>query len=132
MYRPKNKEELFNLHHASLRNVIKTIFSIMKSWFCILEVGCEYTMEFQAQVVPALCTIYNFIHIHNLTEISDFVVEVETVNADVVQDHTDVLREGPANHQEQRRANKWWDDIVQAMWDHYTHVMNACGEPVGN
>lgn len=132
MYRPKNKEELFNLRHASLRNVIERIFGILKSQFCILEVGCEYPMEFQARVVPALCAIHNFIRIHDPAEISDFAVEVEAVNVNVVQDYTGVLREGPANRQEQRRANKRWDDIAQAMWDHYIHVMNARGEPVGN
>jgi hypothetical protein len=29
-YRPGNKEELFNLHHSSLHNVIEWIFGVLK------------------------------------------------------------------------------------------------------
>ena len=35
--RPQNKEELFNLRHSSLRNVIERTFGVLKKRFGILN-----------------------------------------------------------------------------------------------
>jgi len=43
--RPKTKEELFNLRHASLRNVIERIFSILKRNFKILQTTPKFTIK---------------------------------------------------------------------------------------
>jgi hypothetical protein len=53
--RPCNKEELFNLHHAKLCNVIEHIFGVMKKWFKILKDPPGYDMKIQGQIMPALC-----------------------------------------------------------------------------
>jgi len=37
--RPKDKKELFNLRHASLRNIIKQAFGVLKAHFPILNKG---------------------------------------------------------------------------------------------
>ena len=34
---PATPEELFNLHHASARNIVERIFGILKNWFGILR-----------------------------------------------------------------------------------------------
>ena len=44
VYRPRNKEELFNLRHASARNVIKHIFGVLKCRFQILLLALEYSI----------------------------------------------------------------------------------------
>jgi len=51
--RPANKEELFNLHHASARNVIERIFGVLKRHFCILLLAPEYSLDIQAQIPTA-------------------------------------------------------------------------------
>jgi len=59
--RPMNKEELFNLCHASARNVIERIFGVLKWRFRILLLAPEYGLDVQAQIPTALCAIHNFI-----------------------------------------------------------------------
>ena len=63
-YRPVNKEELFNLCHASLCNVIKQIFGVLKWCFRILLLALEYNLHIQACIPVALSTIHNFICTH--------------------------------------------------------------------
>jgi hypothetical protein len=43
--RPQNKEELFNLRHAKLRNVIERIFRVMKARFKILTLLRAFKMK---------------------------------------------------------------------------------------
>lgn len=60
-FRPQNREELFNLRHAALRNVIERIFGVLKRQFRILQIPPEYDMHVQARLPVALCAIHNFI-----------------------------------------------------------------------
>jgi hypothetical protein len=62
-HRPTNTEELFNLHHASARNVIEHIFGMLKHFFHILLLSPEYSMEIQACIPAALCAVHNFVGI---------------------------------------------------------------------
>ena len=71
-FRPANAQELFNLQHASARNVIERIFNILKRRFGILHLPPEYTMDIQEKIPPALCALHNFIQCHNPTDIADF------------------------------------------------------------
>lgn len=68
LYRPCNKEELFNLHHTSACNIIEHIFGVLKHQFCILLLAPEYSMDIQAQIPTTLCAIHNFICEHDLQE----------------------------------------------------------------
>ncbi|KAH9143568.1 hypothetical protein LEN26_005051 [Aphanomyces euteiches] len=61
---PQNKEELFNLRHAMLRNVIERIFGILKRIFPVLSHAVQYDYQFQVQLVMALCVVHNFIRVH--------------------------------------------------------------------
>ncbi|ETV90089.1 hypothetical protein H310_15078 [Aphanomyces invadans] len=45
--RPQNKEELFNLRHAQVRNCIERIFGVLKMRFPVLSHGVRYDYEFQ-------------------------------------------------------------------------------------
>jgi len=62
--RPLNREELFNLHHASAQNVIERIFGIIKCRFHILLLPLEYSLEVQSRIPASLAAIYNFIRIN--------------------------------------------------------------------
>ena len=64
-HRPSNAKELYNLWHASARNIIEWIFGILKRRFWILTIPPESSMAVQAHIPPALCTIHNFIWIHD-------------------------------------------------------------------
>jgi DDE superfamily endonuclease len=74
-YRPENAYELFNLRHASLRNVIERIFGVVKRKFKILGQVPEYSVDTQVHLVLALCGLYNFIRQYE--DIDDELEEVE-------------------------------------------------------
>jgi DDE superfamily endonuclease len=63
---------LFNLHHASARNVIERIFGVLKRCFCILLIAPEYGLDIQARILSALCAIHNFNHKHDLPDSEAF------------------------------------------------------------
>ncbi|ETV88815.1 hypothetical protein H257_00307 [Aphanomyces astaci] len=49
--RPLTKEEIFNLRHGQLRNVIERIFGILKKRFPVLVYPVEYDFAFQVDMV---------------------------------------------------------------------------------
>ena len=59
------KEELFNLRHAQLCNVIECIFGVLKQKFQILLLAPEYNLDIQARLPAALCAIHNFTREHD-------------------------------------------------------------------
>ena len=60
---PVNKEELFNLRHSSLRNVVERIFGVLKKRFPIVVLMSSYDFEFQCDIVLGAMMLHNFIRI---------------------------------------------------------------------
>ena len=61
--RPKDKYKLFNLRHASLRNVIKRTFRVLKARFLIFNKGRQgFSKKTQIKIVWALTAVHNFIN----------------------------------------------------------------------
>ena len=69
---PTNKNELFNLRHASARNIIKHIFGVLKWCFKILLYPPEIDMALQAHLPAALAALHNFIHDLDPLNLNDF------------------------------------------------------------
>ena len=122
IYRPQNKKELFNLRHASARNVIERIFGVLKRRFRILLIAPEYNLDIQARIPAALCAIHNFISAHDLHE--DTLAET--------QDFFDDSRYGSYEsyhmegvEEEETGPSIKRDNIAQEMWDDYRNVLNA-------
>ncbi|KAE9391292.1 hypothetical protein BT96DRAFT_832250, partial [Gymnopus androsaceus JB14] len=63
-HRPQNKEELFNLRHAQLRNVIEHIFSVLKNKFRMACKPCNYPIQIQCLIALALAILHNYFHIY--------------------------------------------------------------------
>ena len=57
--KPENSKELFNLRHASLRNVIKRIFRVLKRKYQILRTPSEYSIKTQTRIILACTTLHN-------------------------------------------------------------------------
>jgi len=74
--RPQIKEELFNLRHAQLRNVIERIFGVLRRRFQILNARPEYNLNTQAQLVLVVCALHNFIRHHANGEEDQFYKEI--------------------------------------------------------
>ena len=112
--RPQTREELFNLRHASLRNVVERGYGTIKKRFPILEKMNPYPFRKQVDIVNVAFMINNFIRKNNLTE-DDY------DNAEEQNEEDDEPR-GPINEaigQNANLLNAWRDDIAQRMWEDY-------------
>jgi hypothetical protein len=120
--RPQTKEELFNLHHASLRNAVKCIFGVLKWRFHILLLAPEYNLDIQARIPTALCAIHNFIQEHDLQE-GDLAEE-----KDLFDENGSDQPDPPAMTLEAETVpSAMQDEIAQAMWYQYQQILAECG-----
>lgn len=79
--RPRNREELFNLRHASARNVVERIFGVYKREFAVFKTAPEYPMDIQAMLVPALSAIHNYVGIHDPDSHRNLEFQIEACSA---------------------------------------------------
>ncbi|KAL0534207.1 hypothetical protein IC582_028495 [Cucumis melo] len=63
-HRPRNREEVFNYRHSSLRNVIERCFGVLKARFPILKQMSPYSIKTQKYIPIACCTIHNYIRLN--------------------------------------------------------------------
>ena len=130
--RPLNREELFNLRHASARNVIERIFGIIKHRFHILLLPLEYcSLEVQSRIPASLAAIYNFIHINEEPDPDSSDASNEDPCGDkcpyqagssvaVVADAG-----GGDGGRDDLEARSMWDNLAQCMWDDYQLILSA-------
>ena len=117
--RPRNREELFNLRHAQLRNCIERIFGVLKMRFPVLSTAVRYNYKFQVDLVIALCTVHNFIRMHGCRS-DRFETEANEVLHDISDD--DQQEEVP-DEDNLSEAKAWRDEIATAMWSQYQAVL---------
>jgi len=100
---PQNKEELFNLCHASARNVIERLFGIVKNRFRILNCAPGFDMDLQCRIPVALAAIHNFIIHYDPHDASD----LEEMESEDLQPglHVSLLADGPAQCAEKDQAD---------------------------
>jgi hypothetical protein len=115
---PVNKEELFNLRHASARNVVERIFGILKRRFRILIIPPEYDMGIQARIPAALCALHNFIRHHDPSDIEDY-SETDNIPGSHANTAIGDLATRAINGAERDRAHLKRDQIAKEMWDSY-------------
>jgi hypothetical protein len=128
-FRPTDYKELFNLRHASLRNVIERIFGVCKRRFRLMAAAAEYSLRTQSKIPGAVAVLHNFVHIHDPDDL-----------AYEDGDNDDSDDEGPPNRSEipitpetlgghisqaeKDRASAKRDQIAQAMWADYVEARN--------
>jgi hypothetical protein len=118
--KPQNKEELFNLRHASLRNVVERAFGIVKKRFSVLQNMGSFDLQIQNQIVYCCCMIHNYIRRNQGYEDDFDRVIVEEDDSDNDDNNNNNAEEGPAN---QGSSTTWRDGIAQAMWDEYMQYL---------
>src|ERR1700761_6621819 len=121
--RPQTREELFNLRHAQLRNVIERIFGVLKRRFAVLVSCPEMGYRQQALMVGAAAALHNFLRLHqpinHLEDDEEYDIEGHPFLAGDIRDSNE---EGPVyavNEAEKTRADARRDRIAQAMWNAY-------------
>jgi len=78
-------------------------------------------LAIQAYIPPALGAVYNFIHIHDVDEIYEFVDDTQDLNPEYNGD----LAYEPAGMVEKTRAKLKRDLIAQAIWESYQIVLES-------
>jgi hypothetical protein len=112
-------QELFNLRHASARNVIERIFGVLKGRFRILHLAPEYNLDIQAQIPASLCAIYNFIRTHDHNE--GPILERDLHNQNYEDFEGGDLDFGEPEQGATMSARR--DQIAQAMWEDYQQIL---------
>lgn len=129
----QTKEELFNLRHAQLRNVIERIFGVMKKRFPILVHVRQYSLPVQVDIVYACTALHNFLGKHSGEDAvyvdwdNDFRAEQMSVRYRARRGrdgtvHVDEEEEPVTTNvtQEQReRGQQMRDAIARRMWRAY-------------
>ncbi|KAL5705140.1 hypothetical protein ACHQM5_023482 [Ranunculus cassubicifolius] len=118
---PKNKEELFNYTHSSLRNVIERCFGVLKARFPILTLGLPFSFETQGDIVIAACVLHNYIRIvrrddwlfRKFENMKDVDVENDTEQVEVVA----ALPSTRLQKIHQREASALRDAITSDLWN---------------
>jgi hypothetical protein len=114
--RPQNQRELFNYQHSQLWNHIEHIFGLFKRRFRILLLAPEYSLRIQAQLIPALTVLHNFIRIHDPSDLPDEEDDVQDYASNEIglQDNTDA----------KDTAAGFWEGIALRMWQDYQETRN--------
>lgn len=110
--KPTTKEELFNLRHSSLRNVIERIFGVLKRRFKCLSSAPEYSIPTQVKIVYALVALHNFIRQQLPIELDIFEEEEEEVEVEAEVHSVISTIEGT-------EMDIFRDKIATQMWEDY-------------
>lgn len=122
-FRPQTREELFNLRHASARNVVERVIGVLKGRFDILQRAPQYDMEVQIRIPSALCALHNFIRRYDPDDITpDAEPKLQAFDGGEGS-----LGNGPANQDAREQANSRRDEIAQQMWEDYLNLRAAMG-----
>ena len=117
-HRPTNKEELFNLRHSSLRNVIERAFGVLKKRFPILRNMQCYKLRKQTDIVYACFILHNFIRIYqSIPDEYDNIDNEDLAEEDSEDEGEDVME--AENDIQQDQLNAFRDVIAQNMWNDY-------------
>ena len=116
--RLQNARELFNLRHASLRNVIERTFGVLKKRFPIIASGTEpnFSMETMVDIIIACCILHNFLM--GVDPDADLISEV-----DCELSRNRNIDDQLANNQEEdyRQGSIKRDNIARDMWLNYVN-----------
>ena len=124
VFSPQTPQELFNLRHSSLRNVVERIFGVAKRRFRLMVAAPEYSPEVQAKVIPALCALHNFIRIHDPDDLDDQDWQ-EEIERQYPSPGVDDLR-GRIDRAERSRAVARREKISNDMWADYVLRDTPC------
>lgn len=116
---------MFNLRHASARNVIERIFGVLKRRFRILLIAPEYNLEVQARIPVALSALHNFIRIHDPDEGSVSDIDDNYVSNDADRNDTTPGLGAEAEGREEVDARR--DQIAEEMWADYQRICQERG-----
>ena len=117
---PQKKEELFNLRHASARNVVERILGILKRRFRILLLAPELSLKVQSKIPAALCVLHNFTRAHDPSDDNDD--EEDFTDEEDSGDNNNQATENAAEVNMNEEAREMRDHIANTMWNDYLNL----------
>ena len=127
--RPVNTQELYNLCHAQLHNVIERIIGVLKHRFQILILPPEYAMDVQACIPAALACMHNIIHTWDPVELED--IETGAVPSPQTSGNlSSSIADGVPTNADREWMSAKRDRIAQDMWASYVAERARRGDPV--
>ena len=124
-HRPQTKEELFNLRHSSLRNIIERMFGIIKKRFKVLRNGFPGAYEDQRLLVLALLALNNYITYYDH---DDFLLK-DSFNEEIGSYSQQSSWQETAINSDNEDSKSWRDSIAEKMWIDYCNNSD-CHLPV--
>jgi hypothetical protein len=122
--KPNTREELYNLRHSSLRNVVERTFGVLKKRWAILKYMPSFSFDIQIELVYACCYLHNWIIINNSND-DEYNILDENDIAYINRNRVVANIEG--NHIERApldRLNQWRNDISNECWIQYQYYLN--------
>lgn len=127
--RPTNKEELFNLRHASLRNVVERLIGVLKKRFPVLTCPSYYPYEKQARNMYALTMLSNFIQFCDPTD--NLLHEAQADSNNEMESSTNES-ETTQHLQAHEAGTILRDELAEAMWLQYQTTLLSRRGPQGS
>lgn len=123
-FRPETKEEVYNMRHASARNVIERIFGVVKKRFRMMRNGSEYPVHLQPRITYLMAWLHNFILQESPNDLDRFnefgpAFQPDPRNAIIHPDDEPQLHVYGTPAQETRQAIILRDKIATGLWRSY-------------
>jgi DDE superfamily endonuclease len=112
-FRPRTKEELFNLRHAMLRNIVERVFGVLKKRFPILNNMPNYPLEIQTDLIYSTFIVNNVIRIY---QNSNDLFDNQYIPEDDIDENDQMFAPPMEPH---GRLTQWRDQIAEQMWRDY-------------
>jgi hypothetical protein len=121
--KPENSKELFNLRHASLRNVIERIFGVLKRKYQILQSPSEYSIDTQARIILACTALHNWVRFREGDK-ADILLESEGNSEKRVQDIQPAI-EYPEGTITSKKMDAFRDNLAERIWSDYQRYIRT-------
>lgn len=116
--KPETSKELFNLRHASLRNVVERIFGVVKRKYQILRTPSEYSIETQTRIILACMALYNWVRSKEGLN-ADILLEPESVTTRRAREQVQPAVIYPEGTVSSKKMDAFRDQIAEKMWVDY-------------
>lgn len=127
--RPQTKEELFNLRHSSLRNVIERLNGVLKKRWRVLRDGPEegVSVAKHSLLVYAISAVHDFINQHGQSEAEDASIlaslseqsEIDAANTGDEYDHDTAAGGVEDGSLDNNAMVRFRDALALRMWQDY-------------
>ncbi|CAL1353622.1 unnamed protein product [Linum trigynum] len=118
--RPKTPEEIFNMRHATARNIIERVFGILKMRWAILRDTTWFSTRMVAKIVNACCLLHNFIRGEVGADVFERVYEDEDPSTEPIIDDDELI----TLIQPTLEWTQFRQQLAQEMWASRTYYAN--------